>query len=107
MAFDVVIKAAARPVIESIGAGGEAGAAALFSGVEVIIDRAGAESGGWLVRLAFADFAGLEAEWSAGVATTVLAAAVASTLAGGDYTASILTTAQRALVGDVMAVSEA
>ncbi|HOX27429.1 MAG TPA: hypothetical protein PLU44_16905 [Candidatus Krumholzibacteria bacterium] len=51
-----------------------------------------------VVQLAFADYAGLEAEWEAGVATTVLEAAVADRL--DDLVGDALTAPQRNVMDD-------
>ncbi len=107
MAWNITIKAINRIPVDTVGAGGATGAPALFAGVEVVVDRQGAESGGYVLRLAFADYAGLEAEWNAGTATTVLTAAVATALAAaGVTTNSTLTAAQKALIGTSVAVAE-
>lgn len=107
MAWNFVIKAMSRPVRDTVGAGGATGQAERWNGIEVVVDRAGAESSGYVLRLAFADYAGLEAEWAAGTSTTVLNAAVAAALAAGGYvSSSTLTTAQKALIGTSLAVAE-
>ena len=51
------------------------------------------------VQLAFADYAGLQAEWEAGTATTVLEAALDTWLGATGFGTDPLTTAQKAFVG--------
>lgn len=107
MAWNLTIKAVNRIAPDAAGAGGYTGDGTLFAGLEVIVDRQGAESTGYVLQLAFADYAGLEAEWDAGTATTVLSAAIGTALAAaGVTTNTTLTAAQKALVGTAVAVAE-
>ncbi len=107
MAWNITIKAVNRISVDAAGAGGATGDSELFEGLEVVADRQGSESVGYVLRLAFADYAGLEAEWTAGAATTVLSAAIGTALAAaGVTTNTTLTAAQKALAGTAVAVAE-
>jgi len=58
-----------------------------------------------VIRLAFADYAGLEAEWEAGSATTVLKAACESAMGSMDLTAYTKTGPQLAAINYEMTVA--
>lgn len=88
-----------RPVVPVAGAGGEPGGLELAECLVVEIGRASNVGVVDRRELAFADYAGLEAEWDGGSATSVLAAAVNTDLAARSFATGGLTPAQRAVLG--------
>lgn len=69
--------------------------------VRVVVDLYDNASHLEILLLAFADYEGLEAEWTAGESTAVLGAAIAEEL--GDAHGDSLTESQRGAVGIVIA----
>jgi len=105
MAGTLTVKKFFRPVVSTPGAGGEGSELEPADYLVVEIDRF---SNGLVmaqVCLEFADYAGLEAEFVAGTATTVLAAAIAAEIAAHDVAYGDLTSAQRSYVGAQIAVA--
>lgn len=105
MAGTLTVKKFFRPAITVPGAGGEVPEQELADHLVVEIDRF---SNGLVMAqicLAFADYAGLEAEFVAGTATTVLAAAIATEIAANDVAYGDMTSAQRSYVGAQIAVA--
>ena len=96
MAGTLAIRGMIRPVESAAGSGGMTGDLAIADAVLVGIDRFSNGIFGHIRRLAFADYAGLEAEWDAGVAVTVLVAAVDTAITATDMDMGVLSAAQRA-----------
>ena len=93
-----------RPLVLAAGAGGELGAVVVASYLVAIVGREGNAVIFDEVTLPFADYAGLEAEWLAGTATTVLVAAIDTAMAAKVDLPYTLTTEQRAVLGLTVAL---
>lgn len=93
-----------RPLVLAAGAGGELGAVVVASYLVAIVGREGNAVIFDELVLPFADYAGLEAEWVAGTATTVLLAAIVAAMADKTEIPYALTTEQRALLGVTVAL---
>lgn len=81
MANNVVVTSIERPKVDVLGSAGEAAGTTDAAYLRVTLDRFGT---GRIVAthiLQFADYAGLQTEWEAGVATTVLEAALDDAIA--------------------------
>ncbi len=74
-----------RQIVTVQDINGETSGEALDDAVIVAIDREGNGMVGDHFRLAFADYPGLQAEWEAGAATTVLQAAIDSVIAAAEW----------------------
>jgi hypothetical protein len=87
-----------RPTMEAFDANGVSTEPTAANYLEVTLDRYGKGTDIEVHRLPFSDHSGLEAEWTAGVATTVLDAAIAAELPTMTWRPPTLTTAQRAYI---------
>lgn len=101
MAASYKLLSVVRPKQFGAGAGGGPGDLEDCDFLEVTLDRFSNGVQSVQVTLAFADYAGLETEWTTGTATTVLDAAIDTALAAvsEDFDDPVLTSAQRALMG--------
>jgi hypothetical protein len=86
-------------MVQAAGAGGEVGAIEPAPFLVAVVGRSGNAIIEDDLILAFADYAGLEAEWADGTATTVLVAAIDAAMAGKAAVDYGLTAAQRSLLG--------
>jgi len=93
-----------RDQVPSFDINGESVGTEDDNGLFVKIDRYAGASEHIVIRLPFADYAGLEAEWEAGSATTVLKAAVETALGALDLTAYTKTGPQLAAIGYEMTI---
>lgn len=91
-----------RPTMEVVDANGLSTEPVPADYLELTLDRYGKGTDIEVHQLAFADYPGLEAEWTAGTATTVLDAALAAALPGMAWRPATLTTAQRAYIATVV-----
>lgn len=95
-----------QPTVSSIDPDTEVEALTLASYLLCFMDRYNNGVTTNVIKLDFADYAGLEAEWLAGTATTVLDAAVAAAvLANTSWLPETLTSAQRAVINNEYAES--
>jgi hypothetical protein len=71
----------------------------------VTVDRFGNGAVVHHIQLPFADYAGLEAEFADGTATTVLGAAIVTAIGVQDVDMGMITATQRAYVGTQIAIA--
>jgi len=105
MAGTLTVKAFFRQVVESPGAGGGPGEMAPAEFLTVLVDRFSNGAVVTTIDLPFADYAGLEAEFDAGSATTVLDAAIEAAIGTQDVDMGTLTSTQRSYVGTQIAIA--
>lgn len=90
-----------RPQMNVVDANGDTTGTDAADFIEITMDRFGKGTNVQVFQFPFADHAGLQAEWEAGTATTVLDAVVAAAMAGLAWETSELTTAQRAYIATI------
>lgn len=106
MAGTLKVLSVVRPVIQGDGISGGQGTLEQADYLLVSVDRF---SNGAVVQpifLLFSEYAGLEAEWGAGSATTVLDAAIETEIGVRDVDYGSLTEAQRAYLGTQIAIAD-
>jgi len=106
MAISFVIQSVEQPLVAPVTTAGTVGELELLAGLRVIVARAAYGAAPFPIDLAFADYTGLEVEWAAGTATTVLQAALAAALAAGGFNESTQSAAQKALYNISISVAE-
>lgn len=74
-------------------------------GLRIVLDHDGNLSRLATAELLFADYAGLEAEWEAGSATTVLEAAIQTWYTANSFPTDHMSSTQRAKVGDDLQIT--
>ena len=99
MAGDPKVMSMERPDVKTLDAAGEFVTFEQADHVWVKLDRFGNGLSVVKVLVVFADHAGVETEWDAGVSTTLLQAAIDSLVGTVVWPTELLTTAQRAVVG--------
>lgn len=104
MAGNLKIKSFFRPTVTAAGAGGEAGEMAPAPFLTVVVDRFSNGAVIMPVNLAFADYAGLEAEFEDQSDTAVLEAAVVDRLGDADVDYGDYSSAQRSVIDTQIAV---
>lgn len=105
MAGTLKVLSVERPVTQDGGISGEIGTIAVADYLVVTVDRF---SNGAVIRpitLLFSEYAGLEAEWEAGTATTVLDAAIEAEIGDRDVDYGNLTAVQRAYIDTQIAIA--
>lgn len=98
MAGTHIIKDFSRPLVAAYDANGFTTGDEPAEYLLVRVERYSGSGEGTTIKLAFADYAGLEAEWDAGAATTVLDAALDTALAALTWPDDTKTSAQRAFI---------
>lgn len=106
MSTTLKVLGAARPLVESARTSGMATDFMPAPGLVVTVDRYGDGLVHLALYLKFADYAGLETEWTAGTATTVLRAAVTSAIEAIDVPNDAVTTGQRDVAGDILTIGD-
>lgn len=104
MAVNMKVVSVRRPLVNVADANGATVATAPAAHLEVTVDRYADGTTVQTVDVHFSSHAGLEAEWEAGTATTLLAAAIADALLSVVWRPSAYTPAQRSLVNATIAV---
>jgi len=95
-----------RPMVESARSSGNHTDFVAAPGLVVAVDRYGDGLVHLALYLEFADYAGLETEWSGGTATTVLRAAVTAAVEALDVPEGAVTTGQRDVAGDTLTIGD-
>lgn len=93
-----VIKEFWQPLAPTYDANGETTGEALAEYLLVRVEQFAGSGEGVTIKLAFADYAGLEAEWAAGSATTVLDSSLDTAIAAMTFPDATKTSAQRAFI---------
>lgn len=91
-----------RPMMPAVDANGVSTDPAVANYLEVTLDQFGKGTDIQVFRFAFADHAGLQAEWEAGVATTVLNGVLTAAIGSLEWPPSALTAAQRAYIATIV-----